>query len=67
MIVGEDVAIAYGFHHFVPTPADHPLGANWMRVTVGFHKSGGKWRVVHEHVSTPFDPMTGKAEMIANP
>jgi ketosteroid isomerase-like protein len=31
-----------------------------MRATVGFRKSGGRWQVVHEHWSAPFDPATGK-------
>lgn len=34
---------------------------------VGFQRVGGGWRVVREHVSALFDPMSGKAEMIANP
>ncbi len=26
----------------------------WVRATVAFRKIGGRWRVVHEHVSVPF-------------
>jgi PhnB protein len=26
----------------------------WVRATLGLRKIGGRWRVVHEHVSTPF-------------
>jgi uncharacterized protein (TIGR02246 family) len=62
--VDGDLAFAHGFAHFAPEPADHPSGATWMRVTVCFKRTDGRWHVVHEHVSVPFDPMTGKAEMI---
>lgn len=54
-----DLAVVAGFHRFVPTPADHPCGAMLMRVTVAMRREEGRWRVFHEHVSAPFDPMTG--------
>ncbi|MBJ9986620.1 nuclear transport factor 2 family protein [Acinetobacter sp. S40] len=27
----------------------------WCRTTVGFYKESQKWKVVHEHISMPFD------------
>lgn len=36
----------------------------WMRITVCLHREDGAWRVLHEHVSVPFDPMTGQASLI---
>ncbi len=68
--VDGDLATVHGFHHFVPEPADHPSGATWMRVTVVLRRQASGWRVVHEHVSIPFDPMTNKAVYLdenANP
>lgn len=62
--VDGEVAFAHGLHHFVPEPADHPAGATWMRVTLCFQRVEGRWGVVHEHVSVPFDPMTGRAAFI---
>ncbi len=59
--VDGDVAVVHGLHHFVPEPPDHPAGATWMRITVAFRRVAGAWRVVHEHVSIPFDPMTNQA------
>ena len=59
--VDGDLAFVHGLHHFVPEPAGHPCGSTWMRVTACYKRIGGEWRVVHEHVSVPFDPMTGKA------
>lgn len=35
--------------------------SGWLRATVCCRKTGGKWVVVHEHFSTPFDPESGKA------
>jgi ketosteroid isomerase-like protein len=29
-------------------------GALWFRSTLGLRKIGGKWRITHEHNSTPF-------------
>lgn len=62
-----DTAFMHGVHHFIPTPADDPVGQNWLRVTVGYRKINGKWKVIHEHISTPFNPMNNQAWMITNP
>jgi ketosteroid isomerase-like protein len=32
----------------------------WMRATSVCRQVGGWWRVVHDHVSVPFDPTTSK-------
>ena len=32
----------------------------WMRATDCFRKAGGKWLIVHEHVSVPGDFVSGK-------
>lgn len=65
--VAGDVAIVHGLHHFVPTPADHPSGQTWMRLTVGYRRINGKWKVIHEHVSIPFNPMNNQAWFITDP
>ncbi len=52
-----DLAFMHGFHRFVPEPADHPCGMTWMRVSACYRRIEGQWRIVHEHVSVPFDPM----------
>ncbi len=38
-----------------------------VRVTDVFRKTGGKWLIVHEHVSFPADPTTGKADLLSTP
>lgn len=62
-----DTAFAHCLHHFVPTDASHPCGQTWMRITVGYRRVNGKWKVVHEHVSIPFNPMDNQAWMIKDP
>jgi uncharacterized protein (TIGR02246 family) len=32
--VDGDLAVVHGLHHFLPSPAGHPCGQTWMRVTV---------------------------------
>lgn len=65
--VSGDVAVAFALHHMIPTPADHPCGQFWMRVTVCFRRIDGKWKVVHEHSSVPFNPLNNQAWHIKNP
>ncbi|HVN00365.1 MAG TPA: nuclear transport factor 2 family protein [Caulobacteraceae bacterium] len=38
-----------------------------VRVTDVYRKSGGKWRIVQEHVSVPVDVDTGKADLLSKP
>lgn len=59
--VNGDVAFAFGLHRFIPDDPSHPCGNTWMRITVGYHKINGEWKVVHEHVSIPFNPLDNTA------
>jgi uncharacterized protein (TIGR02246 family) len=65
--VDGDLAFAHGLHRFVPTPADHPCGKTWMRITVCYRRIEGAWKVVHEHVSIPFNPIDNLAWPITEP
>lgn len=65
--VSGDVALVHCLHHFVPIPADHPCGQTWLRVTVGYRRIDGAWRVAHEHISIPFNPMNNQAWFVTNP
>lgn len=38
-----------------------------FRVTDVYQKINGRWRIVHEHVSWPVDPITGKADFLSKP
>jgi ketosteroid isomerase-like protein len=38
-----------------------------FRVTDVYRKINGMWLIVHEHISFPVDPTTGKADMLSKP
>lgn len=35
--------------------------ASYMRGTIGLERRDGRWTIVHEHYSAPFDPQSSKA------
>jgi ketosteroid isomerase-like protein len=41
-----------------PTP-DGGEQASWMRGTQVYRCQDGDWRIIHEHFSAPFDPVSG--------
>jgi uncharacterized protein (TIGR02246 family) len=62
--VDGDLALVTAMYRFVPEPAGHPCGDSWMRVTAALRRIDGHWRIVHEHVSRPFDPISSRAVAI---
>ncbi len=54
--VGGDVAFCTGLKRLTATPAgtDEPFDL-WHRVTLGLRKVDGRWQIVHEHESVPFE------------
>lgn len=63
----DDLAVAHFLCHFTPTAGEHPCGQTWMRVTEGYRHSAGGWKVVHSHVSIPFNPLNSQAWFITDP
>ncbi len=61
LTVSGDAAFAHWVFRFTGPEKDHPAMQSWMRLTACYRKVGGAWRIVHEHCSVPFDPMTSKA------
>jgi ketosteroid isomerase-like protein len=57
------LGIARSIQHFTWTGKDGKPMAATLRVTDAWHKTGGKWKIFHTHVSVPVNPETGKAEM----
>jgi ketosteroid isomerase-like protein len=39
----------------------------WVRATLCFRKTNGKWVVTHQHLSAPFDPASGQASLDLKP
>ena len=61
IVAADDLAFS---HYLTRCDAKEENGegkAPWMRVTVGYRKTNGKWMIVHEHFSAPFDMESGKA------
>lgn len=52
--VGGDVAFAHGLGHMTGTMTYGDQVDAWTRVTVGFRRIGGTWKVTHRHHSVPF-------------
>lgn len=52
---GEDVAFCHALNRMASTPNGSPEGfVMWFRMTAGLRKEDGRWRIAHEHTSTPF-------------
>jgi len=61
IIAGQDVAILAAVHRLiVPGEPDHAISRSGARVTVAYRWRAGRWRVVHEHASVPFDVAAGR-------
>lgn len=55
VVVSGDHAYGHGYLRLsgVKKGVDHPVSF-WMRLTMGFERVHGAWRIVHEHHSVPF-------------
>jgi uncharacterized protein (TIGR02246 family) len=65
--VGGEVAVSHCLTRLVNADTNESAAAGWVRVTACYQRQQGAWRVIHEHASVPFDPMTGKAAFISVP
>ncbi|MDY7554883.1 DUF4440 domain-containing protein [Pseudomonas veronii] len=61
IVAADNSAFAHWLAHCGGTGPDGVLKTCWMRVTVGYQRVDGQWKVVHEHWSAPFDMATGVA------
>jgi uncharacterized protein (TIGR02246 family) len=64
---GTDVAFSHSLNRVNGTRKNGEKTDMWVRVTLCFHKTDGKWLVTHEHISIPFDMETGKAALDIKP
>src|SRR5688572_27009726 len=65
--IGGDVAFAHSLNRFGGTGRDGRRTVSWLRSTLGFRRIDGRWKLVHEHVSVPFDMGTSKALLNLQP
>ena len=54
IIVGDRVAFSTALAHMTGTKIDGEEISLWLRVTNGFAKENGAWKIIHIHHSVPF-------------
>lgn len=67
IVASDAVAFSHMLSHVtgkLKTGADVDM---WFRTTLGLEKRDGRWLIVHEHGSDPFDVETGKASLNLKP
>ena len=64
---GRDVAFSRSLNRITGTRTSGENSDVWLRATVGFRKTGGKWMVVHEHFSVPINMETFEGELDLKP
>lgn len=63
----DDLAFSHYLSRCGGTGADGTEQDGWFRATVCWRRTNGRWQVVHEHFSAPFDPESGKALLDLEP
>jgi uncharacterized protein (TIGR02246 family) len=58
---GGNVAFASCLQRLTNRATHEAATCGWVRVTLGFQRKEGAWKVVHEHVSVPFNPQSAQA------
>ena len=51
---GDDAAFCHSLNRMSGTKTDGAKPDLWFRLTLGFRKIGGEWKIAHEHESVPF-------------
>jgi len=64
---GEVVAFSHSLSHITGRLKIGTRVDMWFRTTLGFERRDGRWLIVHDHGSDPFDPGTGKASLDLKP
>jgi PhnB protein len=54
VVVGGDVAYAFGLEHMTGTKTDGFEVDLWYRATTCLRREAGRWRITHVHHSVPF-------------
>lgn len=65
--VAGDTAFLFALHRFRTDPSDHFFGQTWVRKTVGYRRIDDQWKIFHEHVSLPVNPMDKQVALIKDP
>ena len=62
-----DVAFSHFLTHVSGTQKTGQKVEMWFRTTLGFERKQGRWRIVHEHGSVPFNPESGQVSFGLRP
>jgi uncharacterized protein (TIGR02246 family) len=65
--VAGTMAWSHSIQHVSGTDPNGKPSDVTVRVTDVYRKIGGRWLIVHEHVSVPVDLATGKADLTSKP
>jgi hypothetical protein len=60
VVVRDDIAVAWGLNRMTAQQDSGGPAENWSRGTRVFQKTDRGWEMIHQHVSFPTDPATGK-------
>jgi uncharacterized protein (TIGR02246 family) len=65
--VGDDVAFSHSLNRVSGITQNGQKSDRWLRWTVCYRKTNGKWLIVHEQVSVPIDVRSGEAVLDLKP
>jgi uncharacterized protein (TIGR02246 family) len=65
--VGDDVAFTHSLNRISGTLKNGNKADSWVRSTACFRKIDGNWLIVHDQVSVPLDPESGRALLNLEP
>lgn len=65
--VDGDVAFSHALSRVTGTLKTGAQIDMWLRTTLGLRRIGGRWQIIHDHGSEPFDPASGKASLGLKP
>jgi ketosteroid isomerase-like protein len=65
--VDGDVAFTHALNRVTGRLKANATVDMWFRTTLGFRRSGGRWLIVHEHGSVPFNPENLQASLGLKP
>jgi len=67
LMVGDEVAFCRSINRFGGDKSDGDKAISWICSTMGFRRIGGRWKLVHQHSSVPFDMDSGQALLELQP
>lgn len=67
VMVSGDLAVTWGLNRMQAEVPGRERFESWSRGTRVFRKIDGRWMLIHQHVSYPYDPATGEAKINLTP